>query len=282
DALHEIISRYSTLDEKGRSGICILIAECGYSGFNDVIEDALRDPSALVRKAAAMAVGRLGLVTLIPGLITLVDDSDAYVYAAAVASLQSLIMISRAAILSEIGHFCSSKTPQQRVAAAHLLASLGEHDRLLLLIKDEDPQVRKAAVSAIGTSRVGTSGSMLVLALADENPDVRVAVADALGNMRDALTLDALEHALNDQDVWVQSAVLKAISNIEPARAWAIIKDIHTRAEGLLMITILKILEEINSPESREIIRLALQSSDKEIARQAARSLDHVIVTNVS
>lgn len=282
DALHEIISRYSTLDEKGRSGICILIAECGYSGFNDVIGDALRDPSALVRKAAAMAVGRLGLVTLIPGLITLVDDSDAYVYAAAVASLQSLIMISRAVILSETGHFCSSKIPQHRKAAALLLASLDEHDRLLLLIKDEDPQVRKAAVSAIGTSRVGTSGSMLVLALADENPDVRVAVADALGNMRDALTLDALEHALNDQDVWVQSAVLKAISNIEPARAWAIIKDIYTRAEGLLMITILKILEEINDPESREIIRLALQSSDKEIARQAARSLDHVIVTNVS
>jgi len=242
DALNEIISRYSTLDERRRSGICILIAECGYSGFNDVIEDGLRDPSALVRKAAEMAVGKLGLVSLIHGLIALIDDSDAYVYAAAVASLQSLIMISRSAILSEVGHFCSSKAPQHRKAAALLLASLGEQDRLLLLIKDEDPQVRKAAVSAIGTSRVGASGSMLVLALADENPDVRVAVADALGNVRDALTLDALEHALDDQDVWVQSAVLKAIATIDPARAWAIIKNIHTRAEGLLMITSLKSL----------------------------------------
>jgi len=281
DALHEIISRYSTLDEKGRSGICILIAECGFSGFNDVIEAALHDPSAPVRKAAAMAVGKLGLVTLIPGLIALIDDSDAYVYAAAVASLQSLIMISRSAILSEVSHFCSSKVPQHRIAAALLLASLDERDRLLLLIKDEDPQVRKTAVSAIGTSRVGTSGSMLVLALADEDPDVRVAVADALGNLRDVLTLDALEHALNDQDVWVQSAVLKAIANIDPSRAWAIIKSIHTRAEGLLMITSLKILEKMNDLESGEIIRLALQSSDKEIVRQAAKSLDHFIVTNV-
>lgn len=282
DALHDTISRYSTLDVKGRSGICILIAECGYSGFNDVIESALRDPSALVRKAAATAIGKLGLTTLIPGLITLIDDGDAYVYAAAVASLQSLVMISRSAILSQASHFCSSEIPQQRKAAAFLLASLGERDRLLQLIKDEDPQVRKAAVSAIGTNRVDTSGSVLVLALADEDPDVRVAVADALGILRDAQTLDALEHALNDQDVWVQSAVLKAIANIEPSRASAIIKSIHTRAEGLLMITSLKILEEINDPESEKIIRLALQSSDTEIARQAAKSLDHLIITNLS
>lgn len=282
DALHEIISRYSDLDENGRSGICLLIAECGYSGFNDVVEAALHDPSAPVRKAAAIAAGKLGLVTFIPGLVALIDDSDARVYAAAVASLQSLIMISRSAILSEAGHFCLSKIPQHRVAAAHLLASLDEHDRLLQLIKDEDPRVRKAAVFAIGAGRVGASGSMLVLALADEDPDVRVAVADALGNMRDALTLDALEHALNDQDVWVQSAVLKAIANIEPSRASTIIKNIHTRAEGLLMITSLKILEKMNDPESREIIRLALQSDDKEIARQAAKSLEHVVVTNVN
>lgn len=280
EALHKIISRYSSLDESGRSGLCILIAECGYTGFNDVIQEALRDTSAQVRKAAALAVGKLGLITLIPGLISLIDDSEAHVYAAAVAGLQSFIMTSRSAILTEVGHFCASKVPHHRKVAALLLASLGERDRLLLLIKDEDPQVRKAAVSAIGANRIETSGSMLVLALADEDPDVRTAVADALGNLRDTTTLDALEHALNDEDVWVQSAVLKAIARIKPARAWSIIKNIHTGAEGLLMITSLKILEEIGGSESEEIIRYALQNCDKDIARQAAKSLERVIVSN--
>jgi HEAT repeat protein len=279
EALQEIISRYSSLNESGRSGLCILIAECGYSGFNDVIQEALRDPSAQVRKDSAMAVGKLGLIALIPDLISLIDDSEAHVYAAAVAGLQSLIMTSRTAILAEVDHFCSSKLPHHRKAAALLLASLGERDRLLLLIKDEDPQVRKAAVSAIGATSVESSGSMLVLALADEDPDVRIAVADALGNMRDTTTLDALEHALHDEDVWVQSAVLKAIARIEPARAWSIIKKNQIKAEGLLMITSLKILEEIGGSESEEVIRYALQSSDKDIARQAAKSLERVIVT---
>ena len=282
EALHEIISRYSSLDENGRSGLCILIAECGYSVFNDVIKNALHDPSALVRKAAALAVGKLGLTTLIPDLIALIDDSEATIYAAATASLQSLVIVDRSAILAEVAHFCSSKESHHRKVAALLLASLGEQDQLLMLIKDEDPQVRKAAVSAIGANRVETSGSMLVLALTDEDPDVRIAVADALGNLQDKTTLDVLEHAMNDQDVWAQSAVLKAIARIEPARALSIIKDIHAGTEGLLMITSLKILEEIGGSESEQIIRYSVGSGDPDIARQAAKSLERVIKTGCS
>lgn len=280
EALLEIISRYSKLEERGRSGLCVLIAECGYSGFTDVIQGALFDASAQVRKAAAMAVGKLGLVTLIQDLITLVDDGDVSVYTAAVSSLQSLIMINRTAILAEVGPFCSSKKAHHRKAAAHLLASLGERDRLLLLLKDEDPLVRHAAVTAIGVHRVETSGSMLILALADEDPDVRIAVADALGSVRDASTLDALEQALNDPDVWVQSAVLKAIASIAPDRAVQIIRGMHAGAEGLLMITCLKILEEIGGAASEEIVRHALANSDPDIVRQAVKSLEHISVRN--
>jgi HEAT repeat protein len=276
EALHEIISHYSSLGESGRSGLCILIAECGYTGFNEVIQEALHDSSPKVRKAAVEAVGKLGLITSIPDLISLIDDSELYVYSAAVASLQALIMINRSAILTEVIQFCSSKVPHHRKAAAHLLTSLDERDRLLLLIKDEDPQVRKTAVAAIGASCNEMSGSMLVLALADEDPDVRIAVADALGNIHDTSTLDALELALNDQDVWVQSAILTAIARIEPIRAWSIIKSIYTKVEGLLMITCLKVLEEIGGSESEDIIRYSLQSSDRDIARQAARSLERV------
>lgn len=279
EALYETISHYSSLDEAGRSGLCILIAECGYSGFNDVIQKALRDHSAQVRRAAAMAVGRLGLITSIPELISLVDDGEMPVYAAAVSSLQSLITIDRSAILEEVIRFCSSNESHHRKAAALLLASLGERDRLLLLIKDEDPQVRKAAISAVGDNCIETSASMLMLALADEDPDVRIAVADALGRTRDPMTLDALEHALNDQDVWVQSAVLRAIAAIDPARAVSLITSMHATAEGLLMITCLKVLEEIGGPEAEIIIRSALQHKDQDIARQASKSLERILAT---
>lgn len=275
EALNKIIPSFSTLEENGKSGLCILIGECGYSEFSTLIQSALRDPSAKVRKAAATTVGKLGLLTAVPDLILLIDDSESGVYAASVASLQALIPISRTIISSEIARFCSSNNSRHRKAAALLLASLGEEDRLLHLLKDEDPEVRKAAVSAIGSICFESSSSLLVSALSDENPDVRIAVADALGNRRDPATLDALESALDDTDIWVQSSVLKAIARIDLTRVLPVIEKIHIKAEGLLMITLLKICEEINSQESEKIIRNALTHSDPDIARQASKSLEH-------
>lgn len=276
EALQEIVSRYSSLDDNGKCGLCYLIADCGYTGFNELIQASLRDHSPQVRKAAAATVGKLGLISLIPDLIGLIDDSEIHVYSAAVDSLQSLIMISRALIMAEVDQFCSSKQPHHRKAAALLLASLGERDRLMLLIKDEDPQVRKAAVSAIGINKIDASASMLQLALTDEDPDVRIAVADALGNLGDPSVLDALEHTLNDQDAWVQSSVLRSIAAIDISRACTIIKSIHTKSEGLLLITCLKILEEIDCPGAEEIVRNALNNPDMDISRQAAKSLEKI------
>lgn len=277
EALNNMIPRYSTLDENGKSVLCILIGECGYSEFNTILQDALHDPSAKVRIAAATTVGILGLTASIPDLFLLIDDNESSVYTAAVTSLQALVRISPGVISTEVAHFCSSRKSQHRKAAAQLLATLGEPDRLLHLLNDEDHEVRKAAVSAVGVNRIESSGSMLVSALLDESPDVRIAVADALGNLRDPETLDALEHALNnDDDVWVQSSILKAITKIELTRVLPIIKSIHSKAEGLLMITIIKTCEEINTPESELIIRDALKSSDPDIARQAALSLEHI------
>lgn len=279
-ALHESIARYPDLDEFGRSGLCALIAECGYTEFSSVIREGVYDPSAQVRKAAALAAGKLNLIQLLSDLITLIDDGDAQVVSAAIASLQSLAGTSGTPVFEHVERLCSSPAPHHRKAAAHLLASLRNRERLLLLMKDEDAQVRAAAVSAIGINRIEATGAMLVLALTDEDPDVRIAAAGALGQLQDTSVLDALEYAMNDEDVWVKSAVLQAVASIEPARARALINDIHAGAEGLLMITCLKILEQSGGPEAEQIIRNALHHTDRDIARQAAMSLERVIASD--
>ena len=250
EALAGLVSRYSTLDENRRSVLCSLIGKCGYATYADLVESSRYDPAASVRKAAAYAAGKLGLASSVQALAILVDDEDPDVSAAAVAALQELSFLNRQSLLETANCFSCSPSSRHRQVSALLLASLGERERLPLLIKDEDPQVRKSAVAALGTFYHSSSASVLMMALTDEDPDVRIAVAEALGGSNDAGALNPLEHALVDTDVWVQCSVLRAIAGISSERAFLIIARICEKAEGLLMITCLQLLEAIGGPTS--------------------------------
>lgn len=274
EGMAEVVARYSTADENARSALCVLIGECGYVFYGDLIQNSLRDNSACVRKAAAVSAGQLALTSTIPDLVTLIDDVSPDVCSAAVMSLQKLAQLERATILNIARRLSDSELPHHRRYASLLLASLGECERLLLLVNDENPQVRKAAVSSISSLESDKAVSILAVSLLDEDPDVRIAAADAIGESKSLASLAALENALADNDIWVQCAVLKAIARIAPERILPIVERIHSSAEGLLMITCLQLLENNPAPEARSIIQSALECADRDIVVQARKSLE--------
>jgi HEAT repeat protein len=268
------VMRYDEANEAGQSAICTLIGECGYSGYGDLIKNALDSHSARIRRAAINSAAKLGMASLIPELVALTDDIDQSVSTAAVSSLQLFSLIDRPNILAVARQFSSSESPRQRRYASLLYSSLGEHERLDLLARDEDFSVRQAAINAIGSLRLKSSGTILVMALVDESPDVRIAAADALGLINEKCVLDALEHALDDEDTWVRCAALKAIARIDRDSSLAIIKRLHSGSGGLFMITCLQLLEADCRSDALQIIKDALNNNDPDIARQAVLSLD--------
>ncbi|MEI6206522.1 MAG: HEAT repeat domain-containing protein [Desulfuromonadales bacterium] len=275
EGVSNMVTLYPTANENARSALCTLIGECAYSGYGDLVISALNDPFAGVRRAAAIAVGKLGMISSIPALVVLADDADPQVCSASVSSLQLLALIDRPGILNIAGQFSDSEVPRHRLHASLLYAALGEHERLLLLAKDEDPMVRQAAVRSAGTLCLKPPATVLLMALVDEYPDVRIAAADALGNRGDSFALDALENALDDEDTWVRCAVLKAIARIDRDRVLPIIKRLHSDAEGLFLVTCLQLLEADGGSDAQLIIQKFLASPDPDIARQAAMSLGH-------
>lgn len=281
EGMAEVVARYSTADENARSALCVLIGECGYTDYSDLVRSSLRDNSASVRKAAAVSAGKLGLLSSLPDLVALIDDANSDVCLAAVTTLQQFALLDRAAVLNIARRLSDSELPHHRRYAALMLAALGESERLLLLVNDEEPQVRKAAVSSIGTLGTETACSILVMTLLDEDPDVRIAAADALGEMKAVPALAALDNALTDDDIWVQCAAMKAIGLIAPERILPIVNRIHTRAEGLLMITCLQLLECNPAPEARSIMQHALESMDRDIVLQARKSLERSLTNNI-
>lgn len=274
EGVAEIVARYSSSDENARAALCVLVGECGYAAYGDMVKSALKDNYPTVRKAAAVTVGKLGLISSIPDLVELIDDASQDVCSAAVASLQMFALLDRDTVLSISRRLSDSEVPGHRRYASLLLASLGESERLMLLVNDEDPNVRRSAVSSIGTLRAGTVSQVLRMALADECPDVRIAAADALGQMKEKSAVSDLEKILEDEDVWVQCAAMKSINMIAPESIMAIIKRLGERVEGLLMITCLQLLESTSMPEALGFIKQALENRDPDVVRQARKSLE--------
>ena len=269
DGIDTLISRYSCVDEESRSAICSLIGECSYRNGSVIIRDGLGDSMPLVRKAAVTAAGKLGLTDCIPRIVHLLDDSDHDVRSCVVTCLQALARIDRNSIFDVACQIGNSDQPEQRRNAAILFATLGDGDRLSLLVKDEDALVREAAVSSIGKLRIIAATGTLLIALVDENPDVRIAAVEALGEVGGEGVVTALTHALNDEDAWVQCAALKSIARISVDATFEAVHTVFSRADGLLMITCLELLDQLWDAQAMELVEHTLDNNDGELVTLA-------------
>ncbi|HIJ97215.1 MAG TPA: hypothetical protein HPP94_16060 [Desulfuromonadales bacterium] len=277
DGLTYSVTHAELFDDNGRSVLCTLIGESGSTCYHDFVLAALGDSSATVRRAAVAAVAKLGLLSSLSVLETLLDDPAPDVCTAAVFSLRALAALDPAAVRPIAQRLSESQQVHHRRASTPLLAATGDCSRLLLLIKDEQVRVRKAAISAIGLLRKDPQCLQLVTALTDDDPDVRRVVAETLGSFEGSPeVLAALEQALNDEDFWVQCAVIKAIARIQSERAVALISDIYLQAHEMLLITCLQILGTHGGNGADSIISWALDSPDADVVRQARLALDQL------
>lgn len=265
ESMARALKLYGVADDSMRAAICMLCAECHYSEGIEIIRKGLLDSSPLVRQAAASSAGRLGLLDVLQELVVLLDD-EIDVCDAAAQGLQSFAYIDRD-IIQELTNdlYCSEKPNRRRIAAL-LSATLGDGERLTLLVKDEDSHVRQAAVNAMKISHLAGVDSILVMALVDEDPDVRIAAADAIGDYASPELANSLVSALSDNDVWVQCAILKNLVKIAPESGFAQIKQLFSAASGLLLLTSLQLLGSIASEEALAMVRQKLDDRDRDVA----------------
>src|SRR5512133_74471 len=125
--------------------------------------------------------------------------------------------------------------------------------------------VREAAVTSIGKLHIAAALGTLLIALVDEDPDVRIAAAEAVGEVGDTSVVKVLYHALNDEDAWVQCAALRSLARISPESTLHAVNTVFPRAEGLLMITCLQLLDLQKGVQSLELVEQTLDNSDEDV-----------------
>ena len=274
------------------------------AGVVALLIDQLRAEDLDTRRAAAVALGRIGDSRATLPLMAVLEDVDLAVPAAtALARIGSSDAFE--SLLALIGHRDSAI--RQAVIAA--LNSIGHPEmpvRMVALLDAADPIVRESAVKVAGyfgypqcvdgvLARVAdpadgvrraaaehlpyfddprAAAAIVQLLRDDRVPRVRAAAAAALARVPEAQARPALEQALGDADAWVRYFALRALSTWRrPETAALAIDRLRHDPAGQVRLAAIEALGRLNAAEAIPIVLPLASADDQDVARAAIRAL---------
>ena len=268
-ALPELLSHFPQASSVERALVAFLLGELGCQEGIGLLLAGLSDESPALRASCASSLGRLAPRGVSRQLAELLTDSHAQVREAALEALQRVSGADPAELAGLCAELAQSALPVKRRDAALLLGGLRDGDRLSLLAKDEDPLVRRAAISSLARVGLPQTVGHLAMALSDEEPEVRVSAAQALSEIGGPEVLKPLLLALSDPDHWVQTAALKGLAALGELSALpgvtALLKDAH----GPVLIAGLATLAAVGGEAALAPVREALSDGDEEVVEAA-------------
>jgi HEAT repeat protein len=265
-----IMARYPAGDDDERCFIAYLCGELRFPACAPLLVAGMRGESSLLRRVSAIAAGKSGLPGMITDITPLLEETDPGVRDGAIEALSLLAKEEGEAVQRIAVRLAATGDPEKRRDAALLFSALADADRLSLLIKDEDPMVRRAAVNALAGIRNEAGVGHLLLALVDEDPDVRSAAAGALGEAGGEEVLAPLLLVLKDEDTGVKCAALKSLARLGHGGALQAVVDLlQSATDGLLTITALETVVGIGGEGVLGVVKKALENRDEEVVKTA-------------
>ncbi|NVN99604.1 MAG: HEAT repeat domain-containing protein [Geobacteraceae bacterium] len=260
-------------DEEERCIIAYISGELSFAKGREIASDALRDSSPMVRAIAAEAVGKSGLTELIPALVKLLGDDHSEVRKRSTTALVRLATVARDSVAESAVTLAESADPDCRLQAVKLFGALKDAGHLVFLSKDEDYLVRRESITAIGELKNPETAGRLSMALADEEADVRLAAANALGWSGFADDTGSLALALDDSSQRVQVAAIKSLGRRGEAPFFERVAELAASASGMLKISALQSIVQIDPAKSTPFLERALKDHDEEVVSVAANLL---------
>jgi HEAT repeat protein len=257
-----------------------------------------------IRKAAVVALGRIGDARAVPALVELLGEDPELVIPAADALAKIGDPRAFEALLALVGE-PSGAVRQSVVGALNSLGSPSMPSRVLPLLEDDDPNVRESAVKVAGyfgypecaelllercrdrDERVRRAAvehlpflederatHALVLALKTETPRVRAAAAGAMALAEGAEVAASLVDALGDDDSWVRYFAARSLGRLRLAESAAALSALawDDRANHV-RIAAVEALGSIGGETAAEAVLPLLESDDPDLARVAADAL---------
>lgn len=178
----------------------------GKGGMGSVPIMLLGSEDPILRKSAAIVIGKLADKRGVQPLILTAQDSDPWVRYYSISSLTSLgderaVDIVKKAI--------SDTNGVVRIAALRGLLTLSPSEideNLISMENEDDDDVRRTFLEVLISKGVKSSGGFFINALQDAAWKVRELAVKALGDFEDDESLQALKKMIDDDDYFVKNA----------------------------------------------------------------------------
>ncbi|MFH1034736.1 MAG: HEAT repeat domain-containing protein [Pseudomonadota bacterium] len=257
----------------------VAVAALGSLGGQDAAQalvKALEHPSSKVRRQAAQHLGALGCHQAVPCLEMALQDQDPRVQR---ESAQALGLLGQARSVASLGALLDHPRLELRLEVLRaLLAVNGEEVRSLFLRGLESHQPRRRELCALGLGALGLGGETrrLVALLADPEPRVRRAAVQSLVESGAPTVWLALGRVLEDQDRGVRLALVQAME----ARNLPEVRELLVRAlddpDPQLRHQAVESLGRMGAVEAVRPLVGLLQGPDRSLRIAAARSLGDI------
>lgn len=183
----------------------------------------LKAKSAADRRAAVVALGKLGGPSAVAPLVDCLEDKDRSVARAAAESLGK-IGLPALRPLTERLHHTSAEVRRAAVQALGQLRDKQAIQPLIASLEDREGLVRGEAAGALGVLGDPEAIEPLVVCLRDEVVAVRIASASALGKLGDKRAVGGLIACLRDSEPAPRAAAVEALGRLgDPAAVGSLI-----------------------------------------------------------
>jgi len=282
----------------------------GHAGGIPPLIERLADDVPEVRRAAAHALGEIGIPAITPLSLVLQkgevveklsaldalgaifddraseailcamndDDADVREKAAKVLRRRELLNVWRSAWLQRV----EEEDEVEEIGTLHLddekaFADSGarEIDNLITALKERKGTAQVAAsMRLMMMGRPAVEG--LIRALRNEDRALQMAAAELLGEMRE-VAVDPLMDALQDTDTFVRTVAARSLGKIGSERSVeALIASLHREKQTWVRATVAEALGYIGHRRSIDPLVIALRDRDEEVQIAAAYSLGYI------
>ena len=274
-ATASLTKQLSAEDMETRRAAVVALGRIGNPESVPALIQSLQDPELVVDAAGALA--RIGDARAYESLLALLANDRAAVRRAAIGALHS---IGHQRMPDDVRRMFLDRNPHIRESAVRIggYFGYGECAQLLLqAIHDADEDVRRAAVENLPNLEDERVLAVLKIALCDESPKIRAAAAQSLGHLESVASVHDLMRAMGDTDPWVRYYTARALGQIRsPESIDTLAASLRSDSANQVRIAAADALGAIGGRRTVSLLAPFVMSEDQDLAGAALLALGAV------